>query len=157
MALLAVEALEMRFGDRLIQTNVSFQIEKGTIFAIMGGSGCGKSTLLKHMIGLLHPAAGHVLYNGVDYWESDDETQSTLRAAFGMLFQSAALWSSMTILENICLPLEQLSTLDETQRETRAREVLKWVDLGKFASGARGKTGRERLRELRWQSSSLEH
>jgi len=133
MALLAVEALEMRFGDRLIQTNVSFQIEKGTIFAIMGGSGCGKSTLLKHMIGLLHPASGHVLYNGIDYWQSDDETQSRLRAAFGMLFQSAALWSSMTILENICLPLEQLSTLDETQRETRAREVLEWVDLGKFA------------------------
>src|SRR5258706_4191900 len=101
MALLSVEGLEMRFGDRLIQTDVSFQVEKGTIFAIMGGSGCGKSTLLKHLIGLLHPASGHVFYNGVDYWESDDETQSKLRAAFGMLFQSAALWASMTILQHI--------------------------------------------------------
>jgi len=133
MALLAVDQLEMRFGERLIQTGVSFQVEKGTIFAIMGGSGCGKSTLLKHMIGLLHPASGHVLYNGIDYWQSDDETQSRLRAAFGMLFQSAALWSSMTLLENVCLPLEQHTTMDEAQREARAREVLEWVDLAQFA------------------------
>ena len=60
MTLIAVDQLEMRFGERLIQTGVSFQVEKGTIFAIMGGSGCGKSTLLKHMVGLLPPAAGSV-------------------------------------------------------------------------------------------------
>src|ERR1700709_951360 len=107
MTLLAVDDLEMRFGDRLIQTGVSFEVERGTIFAIMGGSGCGKSTLLKHLVGLLPPAKGHVKYNGVDYWESNDETQSKMRTGFGMLFQSAALWSSMTILENVCLPLEQ--------------------------------------------------
>ena len=102
---------------------MSFQIEKGTIFAIMGGSGCGKSTLLKHLVGLLPPAAGHVRYNGVDYWASDDETQARLRTAFGMLFQSAALWSSMTILENVCLPMEQQTTLDEAQREARLRAI----------------------------------
>ena len=82
MTLLAVDGLEMRFGDRLIQKGVSFKIDKGTIFAIMGGSGCGKSTLLKHLIGLLPPAAGHVRYNGVDYWESDEDAQSKLRTAF---------------------------------------------------------------------------
>ena len=133
MALLAVDGLEMRFGDRLIQTGVSFKVEKGTIFAIMGGSGCGKSTLLKHLVGLLPPASGQVTYNGADYWAADDDEQAKLRAAFGMLFQSAALWSSMTILENVCLPLEQHTTLDEAQREARAREVLEWVDLSKFA------------------------
>jgi phospholipid/cholesterol/gamma-HCH transport system ATP-binding protein len=133
MALLRVDGLEMRFGERLIQTGVSFEVEPGTIFAIMGGSGCGKSTLLKHMVGLLRPAAGSVAYNGVDYWAADDAMQSTLRAAFGMLFQSAALRSSMTILENVCLPLEQHTTMDEAQREARAREVLEWVDLAKFA------------------------
>ena len=68
MTLLAVDDLEMRFGDRLIQTGVSFKVEKGTIFAIMGGSGCGKSTWLKHMVGLLEPAGGRVTYNGTDYW-----------------------------------------------------------------------------------------
>ena len=133
MSLLAVDQLEMRFGERLIQTGVSFQVEKGTIFAIMGGSGCGKSTLLKHMVGLLPPAAGSVSYNGVDYWQSDDTQRAGLRAGFGMLFQSAALWSSMTLLENVCLPLEQHTTLDPAQRDRRAREALEWVALGEFA------------------------
>ena len=133
MTLLAVDGLEMRFGDRLIQTGVSFKVEKGTIFAIMGGSGCGKSTLLKHLVGLLPPAKGHVTYNGVDYWAADDDGQAKLRTGFGMLFQSAALWSSMTILENVLLPLEQQGKLDEAQREARARECLEWVDLAKFA------------------------
>ncbi|MES2991600.1 MAG: ATP-binding cassette domain-containing protein [Pseudomonadota bacterium] len=131
--LLAVRQLEMRFGERLIQTGIDFEVERGTIFAIMGGSGCGKSTLLKHLVGLLPPAEGTVTYNGVDYWQADEEGQAQLRTGFGMLFQSAALWSSMTILENVCLPLEQAGKLDEAQREARAREVLDWVDLGKFA------------------------
>ena len=123
----------MRFGDRLIQTGVSFKVEPGTIFAIMGGSGCGKSTLLKHLVGLLPPAKGCVAYHGVDYWAADEAVQSELRAGFGMLFQSAALWSSMTILENVLLPLERQGKLDDAQREARAREVLEWVDLAKFA------------------------
>ena len=133
MSLLRVDDLEMRFGDRLIQTGVSFKVEPGAIFAIMGASGCGKSTLLKHLVGLLPPAAGRVTHNGVDYWGADSAAQSGVRASFGMLFQSAALWSSMTILENVCLPLEQHAKLDAAQREARAREVLDWVDLAKFA------------------------
>ena len=134
MTLLAVDGLEMRFGERLIQTGISFTVEKGTIFAIMGGSGCGKSTLLKHLVGLLPPASGTVTYNGVDYWAADDAERNRLRAGFGMLFQSAALWSSMTILENVCLPMEQhMPQLDEAQREARAHEMLEWVGLAKFA------------------------
>jgi len=133
MTLLVVDGLEMRFGERLIQADVSFSVEPGTIFAIMGGSGCGKSTLLKHMVGLLPPAAGRVTYSGVDYWGGSDDERAKLRAGFGMLFQSAALWSSMTILENVLLPLEQQGRLDAAARERRAREVLDWVDLGAFA------------------------
>ena len=133
MTLLAVDDLEMKFGERLIQTGVSFTVEKGTIFAIMGGSGCGKSTLLKHLVGLLAPAKGTVKYEGADYWAASEAEQTKLRTGFGMLFQSAALWSSMTILENVCLPLEQQGQLDEAAREARAREVLAWVDLGEFA------------------------
>ena len=133
MTLLAVDGLQMRFGDRLIQKDVSFTVEKGSIFAIMGVSGCGKSTLLKHMVGLLPPATGRVAYDGVDYWAASDSEQAKLRAGFGMLFQSAALWSSMTILENVCLPMEQHTTLDATAREARAREMLEWVDLKDFA------------------------
>lgn len=133
MTLLAVDGLEMRFGERLIQKDVSFKVEKGTIFAIMGGSGCGKSTLLKHLVGLLPPAAGHVTYNGTDYWAATEAERAKLRAGFGMLFQSAALWSSMTLLENICLPMQQQTELDAAQREARAREMLEWVDLKDFA------------------------
>ena len=133
MTLLAVDGLEMRFGERLIQTGIDFKVERGTIFAIMGGSGCGKSTLLRHLVGLLPPASGHVSYDGADYWAADDAGQAKMRTGFGMLFQSAALWSSMTLLENVCLPLEQQGKLDEAGREARAREVLEWVDLGKFA------------------------
>jgi len=133
VALLAVDGLEMRFGDRLIQTGVNFEVEQGTIFAIMGGSGCGKSTLLRHLVGLMPPAKGTVKYENIDYWAADDAGQAKLRTGFGMLFQSAALWSSMTILENVCLPLEQQGKLDEAGREARAREVLAWVDLGPFA------------------------
>jgi len=131
-ALLEVRDLRMQFGERLIQADISFKVEPRTIFAIMGGSGCGKSTLLRHMIGLLSPKSGQVLYDGVDYWSADDATQANLRSRVGMLFQSAALWSSMTLTENVCLPLEQLTQQDEAQRLARAQQVLEWVGLGSF-------------------------
>src|SRR5262245_29008365 len=83
-------------SGKLIQRAVSFEVRNGTIFAVMGGSGAGKSTLLKCLVGLLRPAAGRVLYDGVDYWASDEATRAKLRAKVGMLFQSAALWSSMS-------------------------------------------------------------
>jgi phospholipid/cholesterol/gamma-HCH transport system ATP-binding protein len=133
MALLKVSELVMRFGDRLIQEQVSFKVEKGSIFAVMGGSGCGKSTLLKHLVGLLAPASGSVTYGDVDFWTGDDAARDLLRAQFGMLFQSAALWSSMTVLENICLPLRQQTKLDAKAREARAREVLEWVGMPETA------------------------
>ena len=135
MALLQVDALTMRFGERLIQEDVSFTVERGTIFAVMGGSGCGKSTLLRHIVGLLAPAGGRVLLEGSDYWAADDATRSRLRSRLGMLFQSAALWSSMTLLENVCLPLEQRAEpMEPAAREARGREVLSWVGLDEFAS-----------------------
>jgi len=132
MTLLVVDQLEMRFGTRLIQKNVSFKVEKGCIFAVMGGSGCGKSTLLKHLVGLLKPTGGTVKYDGIDYWASDEAQRNQLRSRFGMLFQSAALWSSMSVLENVCLPLAQQTSLNASEREAKAREVLEWVELGEF-------------------------
>ncbi len=132
MTLLAVHDLEMRFGTKLIQRHVSFTVEPGTIFAIIGGSGCGKSTLLRHLVGLLRPAAGRVEYEGVDYWASDQDTRERLRRRLGMLFQSAALWSGMTLLENVSLPLELHTELDAPARRAKAQEVLAWVGLEKF-------------------------
>ncbi len=131
---LEVRDLVMRFGDQLIQEHVSFSVEPETIFAIMGVSGSGKSTLLKHIIGLAQPAGGQVLFAGVDFWAGDEIVRNGLRSGCGMLFQSAALWSSMTLMQNVCLPLEQLTDLDPTKREERALEVLTWVELEKFGA-----------------------
>ena len=129
-----VRHLTMRFGGRLIQRDVSFTVPAGCIFAVMGESGCGKSTLLRHIVGLLEPAGGRVLHGGIDFWAADEATRSGLRARCGMLFQGAALWSSMSVLDNVLLPLEVAGAIDGArQREARAREVLSWVGLGDAA------------------------
>jgi phospholipid/cholesterol/gamma-HCH transport system ATP-binding protein len=129
---LEVRDLCMRFDETLIQEAVSFKVAARTIFAIMGVSGCGKSTLLKHLIGLQPPASGQVLHGGVDYWAGDAAARAAMRSACGMLFQSAALWSSMTVLQNVCMPLLQVGRDDRAQREARAREVLEWVGMAEF-------------------------
>jgi phospholipid/cholesterol/gamma-HCH transport system ATP-binding protein len=129
-----VRGLEMRHRGRLIQEGIDFVVPQGCIFAVMGGSGTGKSTLLRHLVGLQPPAAGQVLLGGTDYWAADDATRSALRARCGMLFQGGALWSSMTLLENVLLPLELLTPLGAEAREARAREVLSWVGLADAAA-----------------------
>ncbi|MGC4061517.1 MAG: ATP-binding cassette domain-containing protein [Aquabacterium sp.] len=132
MALLTVDNLVMQFGDKLIQKEVSFQVEAGTIFAIMGGSGCGKSTLLKHLIGLIEPAGGRIVYGDTDYWASATDARAQVRKDFGVLFQSAALWSSMSVLDNVLLPLEQQTDSQRAEREDRARETLSWVGMADY-------------------------
>ncbi len=129
MSLLSVRDLRLQYGPTLIQEHIDFDIEAGTIYAVMGGSGCGKSTLLKCLIGLLQPAAGQVLYGEQDYWASNEATRNQLRADIGVLFQSAALWSSMTVLENVMLPLQVQDTLPQDQHEARALEALEWVGM----------------------------
>jgi phospholipid/cholesterol/gamma-HCH transport system ATP-binding protein len=133
MALLDVHDLHMQFGDKLIQEKVSFSVEAGTIFAIMGGSGCGKSTLLKHLIGLLAPSGGDVRYEGMDYWASTEAERRQIRKDFGVLFQSGALWSSMSVLDNVMLPLAQVSELDQKVQQDKALETLSWVGMAEFA------------------------
>ena len=102
-----VNDLTMAYGEFIIQKDITFTINKSDVFIIMGGSGCGKSTLLKHLIGLKEPAKGQVLYNGVDYWGSGAEERERIMHTFGVLYQSGALWSSMTLAENIALPLKE--------------------------------------------------
>ncbi len=128
--LLAVRSLKMQFGDKLIQQNVNFEVPKGCIFAIMGGSGCGKSTLLKHLVGLIKPAAGEVLIKGQDYWQQEAAQQQQIRQNFGMLFQGGALWTSMSVLDNVIVPLELKSPeMSASERRDKALELLSWVDM----------------------------
>jgi phospholipid/cholesterol/gamma-HCH transport system ATP-binding protein len=106
-----VQDLTMAYGDFIIQHDLSFSIRRGDIFIIMGGSGCGKSTLLRHLIGLKAPAKGRVLYDGTSYWESPIAEQERIKRGFGMSFQSGALWSSLTLAENVALPLGEYTDL----------------------------------------------
>ncbi|MCK9390166.1 MAG: ATP-binding cassette domain-containing protein [Syntrophales bacterium] len=108
---IVVEDLTMAFGDFVLQRDLNFTIYTGDVFIIMGGSGCGKSTLLKHLIGLNNPAKGSILFNGVDYWRAEPQQREEITRGFGVLYQSGALWSSMTLAENIALSLEEYTDL----------------------------------------------
>ncbi len=101
----------MAYGDYVIQRDLNFTVNRGDIFVIMGSSGCGKSTLLKQMIGLNRPAKGSVLYDGEDFWAATPEAQVGRQRSFGVLFQAGALWSSLTLAENIALPLREFTGL----------------------------------------------
>jgi phospholipid/cholesterol/gamma-HCH transport system ATP-binding protein len=103
--------LTMAFGANVVQRNVSFAIKRSEVFVIMGGSGCGKSTLLRAMIGLVRPAGGDIFYDGHSFWTADEEERLATQRRLGVLFQSGALWSSLTLAENVGLPLGQYTTL----------------------------------------------
>ena len=103
--------MTMGYGAFVVLEDVSFTVERGAIFVVMGGSGCGKSTLLRHMIGLAEPLAGEVLFSGTSYTGADAAGRELAARQFGVLFQSSALWSSMTLAENVSLPIEQHTDL----------------------------------------------
>ncbi|MGI4953170.1 MAG: ABC transporter ATP-binding protein [Janthinobacterium lividum] len=110
--LLSVRGVTLAFGSKVIQQDLSFDVRRGSIFAIMGGSGCGKSTVLKSMIGLLRPRAGRIVVEGADYWSGSDRHRSETGRRFGVLFQGGALWSALTVGENVALPLQMFTRLD---------------------------------------------
>jgi phospholipid/cholesterol/gamma-HCH transport system ATP-binding protein len=112
---IVVQDLTMAYGDFVIQHDLNFCIRRGEIFIVMGGSGCGKTTLLHHMIGLKQPARGQILFEGTSYWESPPEVQQRIKRSFGMSFQSGALWSSLTLAENVALPLGEYTQLEPAE------------------------------------------
>ncbi|GBQ67809.1 ABC transporter ATP-binding protein [Ameyamaea chiangmaiensis NBRC 103196] len=112
-AVMRVEGLTLGFGSKIIQHDLSFDVKRGSIFAVMGGSGCGKSTVLKSMIGLLRPKAGQYDVQGESYWDASAERRTEIGHRFGVLFQSGALWSSMTVGENVALPMQMFTRLDD--------------------------------------------
>src|SRR5262247_3932197 len=119
-----VTDLTMAYGDFVIQHDLSFTIARGEIFVIMGGSGSGKSTLLNHMVGLRAPAKGDVLYDGQSFWYAEEEERERLRRRLGVAYQAGALWSSMTLAENVALPLQTFTELSPKQiRETVALKL----------------------------------
>jgi phospholipid/cholesterol/gamma-HCH transport system ATP-binding protein len=131
-AVIEVSDLVMAYGDRVIQKDLTFTIRRNNIFIIMGGSGCGKSTLLRHLIGLQQPVAGKVLYGGTSFWETSPQQRQSMMQRFGMLYQSGALWSSMTLAENIALPLEEHTSLSPSEIGDLIRLKLALVGLAGF-------------------------
>ena len=127
-----VRDLTMAYGDYVIQRDLNFTVGRGDIFVIMGGSGCGKSTLLKQMIGLSRPARGTVLYDGEDYWAASEDARIERQRGFGVLFQAGALWSSLTLAENVALPLQEFTGLSADLIDEIVSLKLSLVGLGGF-------------------------
>jgi len=132
MNVLEIEHLTMAYQGRVIQENISFSVARGSVLVIMGPSGSGKSTLLKHMIGLLRPTKGIVRYGSTDIWSVSEQERSKVMQHFGILYQQGALWSSMTLGQNVALPLEMFSSHSSKEIEELVEFKLALVGLKGF-------------------------
>lgn len=114
-ALISVRDLTLAYNSYIVLKDLSFTIDRGDVFIIMGGNGCGKSTLLKFMIGLKPSVKGEVFYDDINFWNADPHTRNRILKRVGILYQRNALWSSMTLAENVALPLEEYTDLGAKQ------------------------------------------
>ena len=127
--LLSVRGITLAFGSKVIQRDLSFDVRRGSIFAVMGGSGCGKSTVLKSMIGLLRPRAGTIQVDGDEYWSGGEQHRAQIGRRFGVLFQSGALWSALTVGQNVALPMQMFTKLSSAAIRRLVRLKLALVGL----------------------------
>ena len=131
-AMIQVQHLVAKYEDRTILNDISFEVRRGERFVIVGGSGCGKTTLLRHLIGLQRPASGRVLIDGDDVGGADEDALRRIQRKFGVLFQAGALFGSLTLGENVALPLEEYTTLPKEMIQLLVRIKLGMVNLGGF-------------------------
>ncbi|MFD2256456.1 ABC transporter ATP-binding protein [Luteolibacter algae] len=129
---IAVRDLTMAFGSFVVMKDLNFDVREKDIFVIMGGSGCGKSTLLRHMIGLKEPAKGSISYDGENFTSSAAEERLKFIRRFGVMYQSGALWSSMTLAENISMPIEEHTDLKRAEIKDLAYYKLALVGLSGY-------------------------
>ena len=130
--IISVRGLTAGYGDVMLLENVGFDVRRGEVFVILGGSGSGKSTLLKHMIGLYPSLAGRVLINGHDLTAAEGDERRAIMRQFGVMYQSGALFGSMTLAENVKLPLEEYTELQDEAIDLIARMKLELVGLDQF-------------------------
>jgi len=126
-----VKNLEMGYGSYVLMRNITFTVTAGEVLVIMGGSGCGKSTLLKYLIGLKEVEKGEILYHGRSFSKASPEEQVEMQRTFGVLYQGGALWSALTLAENVALPLEQYTRLS-------AKEIAEVVSIKLALVGLKG-------------------
>jgi phospholipid/cholesterol/gamma-HCH transport system ATP-binding protein len=127
-----VKDLTVGYGDGNVIENASFDIDYGDIFVIMGISGCGKSTIMRSIIGLIPPKSGHILVEGADLWALSPDERANIVKTFGISFQSGALFSSMTLGENVALPMEMETQMSRSEIQHRTHEKLELVGLDKY-------------------------
>ena len=127
-----VRNLSMAYGDFVVQHGLDFIVNKGDIFVVMGGNGCGKTTLMRALVGLQRPVAGSVLYSGEDFWNAEAEAQQRLKRRLGILFQGGALWSSLTLAENVALPIAEYTGLAPARVDEIVSFKLALVGLAGF-------------------------
>jgi phospholipid/cholesterol/gamma-HCH transport system ATP-binding protein len=127
-----VRNLTLAYGDFVVMRDISFVVRRKEIFIIMGGSGSGKSTLLRAMIGLLEPATGEVLYGGMNFTRAGPDERRQIVRRFGITYQSGALWTSMTLAENVGLPLAEFTNLSPAEIREVASLKLAMVGLRGF-------------------------
>jgi len=132
-ACITVKNMTMAYGDFIIQKNLNFKINQGDIFIVMGGSGCGKSTLMMHLIGMIKPSRGNILYGNEDLWGANVSNQRLLLNKTGVLFQSGALLSSMTVGENVALPISENTQLNNKNIQEIVEYKLALVGLAGFS------------------------
>lgn len=130
---IVVSGVTVGYGERVIQSNLDFTIRRGDIFIIMGGSGCGKSTVMRSLIGLVPPQKGTITVDGTSLWDLGESARQEFIRRFGALYQSGALWSSMTLAENIALALEQFTRLSAAEIRELVELKLALVGLAGFA------------------------
>ena len=129
---ITVKDLTMAYGDFVVMHDLNFTINRGDVFIIMGGSGCGKSTMMSILVGLKSPAKGQVFYDDVDFWGSDAQTRDRVIRRAGVMYQGGALWSSMTLAENVALPLEIYTKLSPGEIRDLVELKLSLVGLAGF-------------------------
>ena len=129
---IVIRDLTMAYGAFVVQSDLDFTINRGDVFIIMGESGCGKSTLLRHMVGLKEPAKGEVLYDGTSFWNVEPAERDRIMRRTGILYQSGALWSSMTLAENVALPLGEYTDLGPAEISEIVSFKLALVGLAGF-------------------------
>jgi phospholipid/cholesterol/gamma-HCH transport system ATP-binding protein len=129
---IAVRGLTIAYGSFVLMKDIDFVIQKGDVFVIMGGSGCGKTTLMRAMVGLKAPARGEVRYGDASFWATDERARANLMQRFGVLYQQGALWSSMTLAENVALPLGEYTGLSAAEIRDMVSFKLALVGLAGF-------------------------
>lgn len=127
-----VQALKVGYGEQVVQRDLDFAVRRGSVFVIMGGSGCGKSTVMRALVALAPPMAGCVRYSGQSLWDAAPSVREGMLQRIGVMYQNGALWSSMTLAENVALPIEQFTDLGAREVRELAQLKLALVGLAGF-------------------------